>query len=92
MQRMFVYPSFQGQGIGRALANRLISEVRASGYDYIWLDTAPPSIGCTQSLSQPRIRTHCPIFRDTDRPARRAQEGRLVYGATPLARNPFYGE
>jgi GNAT superfamily N-acetyltransferase len=41
MQRMFVYPRFQGQGIGRALANRLITEARASGYEYMWLDTAP---------------------------------------------------
>jgi putative acetyltransferase len=41
MQRMFVYPRFQGQGIGRALANRLVTEAHASGYEYMWLDTAP---------------------------------------------------
>jgi putative acetyltransferase len=41
MQRMFVYPHFQNQGVGRALANRLITEARASGYQYMWLDTGP---------------------------------------------------
>ena len=49
-------------------------------------------ISRTQSLPQPGIRTHCPILRDTGRLARRAQEGRLAYGATPIARNPGPGE
>lgn len=41
MQRMFVYPRFQGRGIGRALAERLIIEARAIGYETMQLDTAP---------------------------------------------------
>jgi len=40
MKRMFVYPRFHGQGIGRALAERLIDEARVSGYSSMKLDTS----------------------------------------------------
>jgi GNAT superfamily N-acetyltransferase len=39
MKRMFVDPSFQGRGAGRALAERLIGEARTSGYSRMLLDT-----------------------------------------------------
>jgi GNAT superfamily N-acetyltransferase len=39
MKRMFVEPAFQGRGVGRALAERLIAEARASGYSRMLLDT-----------------------------------------------------
>ncbi|HNP72409.1 MAG TPA: GNAT family N-acetyltransferase [Kouleothrix sp.] len=39
MKRMFVAPAFQGRGAGRALAERLIAEARASGYARMLLDT-----------------------------------------------------
>jgi ribosomal protein S18 acetylase RimI-like enzyme len=39
MKRMFVRPQFQGQGVGRALAERLIASARATGYSLMRLDT-----------------------------------------------------
>jgi GNAT superfamily N-acetyltransferase len=53
MQRMFVRPRVQGQGIGRALAERLIAEARIAGYEAMWLETAPrqlAALGLYRSL------------------------------------------
>lgn len=40
MKRMFVHTQFQGKGVGRALANKLIYEAREIGYRSMWLDTS----------------------------------------------------
>lgn len=40
MKRMFVRPALQGQGIGRALATRLIDEARGEGHAWMQLDTS----------------------------------------------------
>ena len=40
MKRMFVSPRFQGQGVGRALAEALIAEARSIGYQVMLLDTS----------------------------------------------------
>jgi putative acetyltransferase len=40
MKRMFVYPRFQGRGIGLALAQSVIEHARSSGYRAMLLDTS----------------------------------------------------
>ena len=39
LKRMFVLPQFRGQGVGKALAEKLIEDARAMGYEYMRLDT-----------------------------------------------------
>jgi len=40
MKRLFVYPHLQGQGIGHALASRIIERARQCGYRAMRLDTS----------------------------------------------------
>jgi GNAT superfamily N-acetyltransferase len=44
MKRLFVRPGFQGQGIGKMLIERLISEAQAIGYRKMRLDSYPPKM------------------------------------------------
>lgn len=58
MKRMFVYPQFQGKGVGRALAEKLIQEARMIGYASMLLDTSFRQIeaqGLYKSLGFKRI-------------------------------------
>jgi ribosomal protein S18 acetylase RimI-like enzyme len=41
MKRLFVKPAFQRHGLGRMLAQRVISEAKAIGYTTMRLDTLP---------------------------------------------------
>jgi GNAT superfamily N-acetyltransferase len=40
MKRMFVYPQFQGKGIGRALGQAIVHEAKAANYAVMRLDTS----------------------------------------------------
>ncbi len=40
MKRMFVYPEYQGRGVGRALGDAVLSAGRAAGYRTMLLDTS----------------------------------------------------
>ncbi|GAC1454689.1 MAG: GNAT family N-acetyltransferase [Steroidobacteraceae bacterium] len=40
MKRMFLYPRYRGQGIGRALGESIIRDARAAGYASMRLDTS----------------------------------------------------
>jgi len=40
MKRMFLYPRYQGRGIGRRLGEAIISDARAAGYALMRLDTS----------------------------------------------------
>ena len=50
IKRLYVAPKARGAGLGRALAERAISEAQAKGYERVRLDTHRPSMAAAMAL------------------------------------------
>ena len=67
LKRMFVLPQFRGQGVGKALASKLIQDARTIGYECMRLDTGnfwAAAIQLYESLGFQRIEPHKDIPED----------------------------
>lgn len=61
MKRLYVDPEYQGLGIGRLLATRLVEEAEALGYERMLLETGPlqkEAIGLYSAIGFSRIRPY----------------------------------
>ena len=76
MKRLFVRPAFRHRAIGRALAERIISEARLAGYCLMQLDTLPALENATR-LYESLGFSRCPGYYDTPLPETIFMELRL---------------
>jgi GNAT superfamily N-acetyltransferase len=62
MKRLYLRPAFRGQGLGRRLAERVLTAARDAGYRQIYLDTMPSmgdAIRLYQTLGFTPIEPYC---------------------------------
>lgn len=62
MKRMFVYPQFQGKGVGRALGVAIVREAKSAGYSIMRLDTSVRQIEAQQLYARLGFRRIDPYY------------------------------
>jgi len=64
MKRLYLRPQFRAQGLGRALAERIMAEARQIGYQRMRLDTVEPvmkdAVAMYRKLGFKEIAPYCP--------------------------------
>jgi len=62
MKRMFVYPQFQGKGLGRTLADAIVREARNAGYSKMRLDTGSRQVEAQRLYQSLGFKTVDPYY------------------------------
>lgn len=83
MKRLYVRASYRGQGLGRALAGRVIAAARAAGYRRLVLDTLP-EMREAQALYRALGFVECPAHAPSPVPGTRYFALRLAADGTVL--------
>jgi putative acetyltransferase len=68
MKRLYLRPAFRGKGLGRILADHLISEARHIGYDLMRLDTVEPVMKDAVAMYRRLGFREIPPYRDNPNP------------------------
>lgn len=76
MKRLYVRPAFRARGLGRGLAERIIEEARAIGYDRMLLDTVP-QMQVAQKLYEQLGFRDVPMYTENPVPGARCMALRL---------------
>jgi ribosomal protein S18 acetylase RimI-like enzyme len=61
LQRLYIHPDAQGQGVGKALITRVEAEARKQGFENLWLGVYEKNykaIGIYEKLGFKRVETH----------------------------------
>jgi putative acetyltransferase len=62
MKRLWARPAFRGTGLGERLTQEVFDRARLAGYDAVYLDTVPETMGAAWRMYQRLGFVECPPF------------------------------